>query len=92
MPRSGTSTPKSPTPIDIVSYLTPPASRPNLKLQHLPADHEHLLRDLQAHFDQKGLELPVRETTGYEEDEESVERRGLDEREFMYLVSSSVIA
>jgi hypothetical protein len=86
--RSRATTPKVTTPIDIVSYLTPPASRPNLKLQQLPAEHEPLLRDLQAHFDQPGLALPVREATYEEGEGADIERKGLDEREMMYLVSA----
>jgi hypothetical protein len=85
--RSRSVTPKVSPPIDIVSYLTPPPTPANLKLQRLPVEHEPLLRDLQAHFDRPGLELPVRESTGYEDDGQEIERRGLDEREFMYLVS-----
>lgn len=86
--KSRASTPKVSQPIDIVSYLTPPANRPNIKLPRLPAEYEPQLQSLQSHFNDHDLKLDVKETTGYEEaGAPEVEKRGLDEREMMYLVS-----
>jgi hypothetical protein len=86
--RSRGTTPKVSAPVDIVPYLTPPPSRPDIKRPQLPSEYEPLLAELQEHFDRKGLELPVKETTGYAEvGAPEVAMRGLDEREMMYLVS-----
>lgn len=80
--KSRTATPVPQVQPSIPDLLTPPAAVniKNLRLpKSLPGQDENMSA-MQKHFDQDGLELAVRE--GAEE------KRGLGEREKMFLVSA----